>query len=76
MSSYEVPAASGDPTIINWPTKPGRLYSVSSTYNLKYVDFVPFPDATDLPDTQNSYTDTVEYAISPRFYRIDVKLDQ
>ncbi|MDF7826423.1 S8 family serine peptidase [Pontiellaceae bacterium B12227] len=76
MSSYELPAVSGDPVIINWPTKAGRVYSVSSTYNIQYVDFVPFPDATDLPYTQNSYTDTVNHAQSGRFYRIDVKLGE
>ncbi|MEI6890538.1 MAG: zinc-dependent metalloprotease family protein [Pontiella sp.] len=76
MTSYELPETVGDPVVIHWPTQSGRLYSVSSTHNLKYIDFTPLSDANDLPHTQNSYTDTVTYAQSSRFYRIEVRLEE
>jgi hypothetical protein len=75
VTSHSASPAGGTPFILNWSTVPGRLYSVSHTYNLQYVDFVEFPDAIDLPHTQNSYTDTVNHAESLQLYRIDVKLE-
>ncbi|VGO16744.1 Subtilisin DY [Pontiella desulfatans] len=76
VTSYSANHTGGTPFVVNWTTEEGRVYSVSYTYNLKYVDFAPFPDATDLPSSQNSYTDTVSHAVSPIFYRVDVKIGE
>lgn len=75
MDSWQLPATDGDPTVIYWPTKPGRLYSVGYSPNLQYVGFTRFGDATDLPPTRNSYTDTVVHAEDAVFYRVDVRFE-
>ncbi|MDF7808737.1 zinc-dependent metalloprotease family protein [Pontiellaceae bacterium B12219] len=76
MTSYSLPSTTGDPVVINWSTKPGRVYSVGHTHDLKYVDFEVFPDAVDLPPTQNTYTDTSEHDGVLHFYRVEVTLEQ
>ncbi|MDF7808736.1 S8 family serine peptidase [Pontiellaceae bacterium B12219] len=72
ITTHDFSSSSG--TIINWSTVEGRVYSVSRTPNLQYIDFVEFPDAIDLPYTVNSYTDTVNHAQDRGYYRVDVKL--
>ncbi len=75
ISSYSV-APTGTPVILNWTTMPGRVYGVGYSSDLKYSDFSPISGATNLPYTQNSYTDTVYRAGAIHFYRIDVQLEQ
>jgi len=76
ITSFVVPASNGAPFIVNWNTAAGRLYSVGHSDNL-ILSFPPtyLPDAIDLPDTQNSYTDTVERTSLQGFYRVDVRRD-
>lgn len=74
VTSYEGPASGGSPVVINWSTVAGRVYSIGYTPNLKYVGFSNFPDATSLPYTQNSYTDSVVHAENCIFYRVEVGL--
>lgn len=76
VTSFSPPVSNGAPFILNWSTVPGRLYSVGYTRDLIYYDFVAFPDATDLPHTQNSYTDTVEHAESSHFYHVEVRMTE
>lgn len=70
--SAELPA--GTPFTLSWSTVEGRVYSVGYTPNLQFSSFVIFPDATNLPHTSNSYTDTLNHAENAGFYRVEVKL--
>jgi hypothetical protein len=64
---------SGPPVILNWDSVPRRVYSVVYSTDLESMSVVPI--AVAIPCTQNSYTDTVERALSPIFYRLEVQLD-
>jgi hypothetical protein len=74
LAAFEVPAATGDGFVIQWPTTPGRTYEVRHTANLVYTPFTGISGG--LSDAVNSYTDTVERAGANQFYRVDVKLGQ
>ncbi len=76
VTSFSAPPSNGTPFIINWNTVAGRLYSVGYSDNLAHTDFTAFSNASNLPYTQNSYTDSVERAGSVHLYRVDVKLEQ
>jgi hypothetical protein len=75
VSSFSVdPDNSSAPCIVNWNTTVGRLYTVKYADNLIHGGFSTLTNATDLPHTQNSYTDSVERATDQNYYRVDVRL--
>ncbi|MEN7972501.1 MAG: S8 family serine peptidase [Verrucomicrobiota bacterium] len=76
VTSFTVPESGSSPFIITWNPVEGRLYSVDYASGLVYPGFDGILGATNLPYTQNSYTDTVERTSQQNFYRVDVRLEQ
>ncbi|VGO22503.1 S8 family serine peptidase [Pontiella sulfatireligans] len=76
VTAFNAPPSNDAPFVLNWSTKPGRVYNVGYSGNLVYYPFSVFADGTNLPYTQNSYTDAVEHAGSAHFYHVEVQLDQ
>jgi len=76
ITSFSVPPTGGSPFILTWNPVEGRLYGVEYANDLIYSGFSGIPGATNLPYTQNSYTDTVERTDPQSFYQVDVRLDQ
>jgi len=57
------------------PAPEGRLYSIGYSDNLILSGFNGVAGATNLPYTQNSYTDTVERTSQQNFYHVEVRLN-
>jgi hypothetical protein len=69
-----IPETGSTPTIITWNSVVGRTYDMSWSSGLIYPPFEFL--GTNMPYTQNSYTDWVERATLQNFYRIDTRLGQ
>jgi len=76
ITSFAAPPAGSSPFILTWNPVEGRLYSIGYSDDLIYSGFDGITGATNLPHTQNSYTDTVERIGPTHFYHVDVRLDQ
>lgn len=72
INSWQAVPSSGQPFIVNWEPRYGRIYNVQWSSNLLSN---PFSDISgNLAYPANSFTDTVMRAGSQQFYRIDVQL--
>ena len=74
VTTFTPPTTNSTDVIITWDSVTGRIYNVDWNFSLLSGVFTNI--SGDLPYPANSYTDRVERAGSPNFYRIDVRLDQ
>lgn len=56
--------------VLNWSSATGHLYRVNWSTNISSA-FTAFADATALPATLSTYTDTLHGAEQPMFYRLE-----
>jgi hypothetical protein len=74
IEEFTLSPSNGAPVFITWNPVAGRVYNVKWTDDLILM---PFGDiSSDLPYTQNSYTDAVERIGPVHFYQVEVRLDQ
>lgn len=72
VTTHSAPVSGNSPFIVTWNPVEGRVYNVSWNTDLLFGSFTNI--SGDLPYPAGSYTDSVERASPPNFYRIDVKL--
>lgn len=72
VTSFTAPASGNSPFVLSWNPVEGRIYDVGWSDGLVISPFTVIGE--NLPDTQSSYTDTVERAGLQNFYRVDVRL--
>jgi len=62
----------GNQVILQWSPVAGRTYTIWVTHDLA-EPFVPLPGATGLSAEINTFTDAVDPAETPRYYRLEVR---